>query len=185
MLNLPQPRLPTPTVFDGTSPTFPEWARELRAYLNISQFEHINLFDFAYDAEEPLTTDIMVLQTEAGARQGAELLRLRNRIQELQAERDLPQAERREHAVIDGRDTTSQQPTSMHNKYFRMLQLQQYVEQENSSATSSCMLQNQVANQTTYFDDFSGPTSDGKCFDNSDINMLQELVYNSTPYYRA
>ena len=29
MLNLPQPRLPTPTVFDGTSPTFPEWAREL------------------------------------------------------------------------------------------------------------------------------------------------------------
>ena len=62
MLNLPQPRLPTPTVFDGTSPTFPEWARELRAYLNISQFEHINLFDFAYDAEEPLTTDIMVLQ---------------------------------------------------------------------------------------------------------------------------
>ena len=47
MLNLPQPRLPTPTVFDGTSPTFPEWARELRAYLNISQFEHINLFDFA------------------------------------------------------------------------------------------------------------------------------------------
>ena len=48
-----QPRLPTPTVFDGTSPTFPEWVRELRAYLNISQFEYINLFDFAYDTEEP------------------------------------------------------------------------------------------------------------------------------------
>ena len=43
MLNLPQPRLPTPTVFDGTTtPTFPEWARELRARLNISQFEHID-----------------------------------------------------------------------------------------------------------------------------------------------
>ena len=67
MLNLPQPRLPTPTVFDGTSPTFPEWARELRAYLNISQFEYINLFDYSYDAEEPLTTEIMVLQTAAGS----------------------------------------------------------------------------------------------------------------------
>ena len=59
MLNLPQPRLPTPTVFDGTTPTFPEWACELRAYLNISQFEYINLLDFAYDAEDPLTTEIM------------------------------------------------------------------------------------------------------------------------------
>ena len=38
---------------------------------------------------------------------------------------------------------TSRMPTmtSMHNKHFRMLPLQQYVEQENSSATSSCMLQ--------------------------------------------
>ena len=78
---------------------------------------------------------------------------------------------------------TSNKPTttSMHNKHFRMLLLQQYVEQENSSATSSCMLQSLVANQTTYFDDFNEPTSDGKCFDSSDISMLQELVYNSTP----
>ena len=102
MLNLPQPRLPTPTVFDGTSPTFPEWARELRAYLSISQFEYINLFAFAYDAEAPLTTDIMVLQAAAGARQNAEILRHRARIQALQAERDLPQGDRREHAIIDG-----------------------------------------------------------------------------------
>ena len=101
MLNIPQPRLPTPTVFDGTSPTFPEWARELRAYLNISQFEYINLFDFAYDAEEPLTTDIMVLRTEAGTRQGADIIRLRTRIQKRQDERALPLAERREHGIID------------------------------------------------------------------------------------
>ena len=66
MFNLPQPRLPTPTVFDGTTPTFPEWARDSRAYLNISQFEHIGFLDFAYDAEQPLTTDIMVEQTPAG-----------------------------------------------------------------------------------------------------------------------
>ena len=46
MLNFAQPRHPAPTVIDGTSPTFPEWARELRAYINISQFEYINLFDF-------------------------------------------------------------------------------------------------------------------------------------------
>ena len=98
MFNLPQPRFPTPTVFDGTSPTFPEWARELRAYLNISQFEYINLFDFAYDAEEPLTTDIMALHTEAGARQGAEIVRLRAARQKLQDERALPPAL----GVIDG-----------------------------------------------------------------------------------
>ena len=91
MLNLPQPRLPTPTVFDGTSPTFPEWVCELRTYL--SQLEYINLFDFAYDAEEPLTTDIMVLQTAAGTRQGAEIIRRRARIQALQVERELPQDE--------------------------------------------------------------------------------------------
>ena len=82
---------------------------------------------------------------------------------------------------------TSRTPTttSTHNKIFRMLQPQQYVEQVNSSATSSRMLQSRVANQTTYFDDFNEPTSVGKCFDNSDINMQQEPVYNSTPCYRA
>ena len=102
MLNLPQPQLPTPTAFDGTSPTFPECARELRAYLNISQFEYINLFDYAYDAEEPLTTDIMVLHTEAGARQGAELVRLRAARQELREERSLPPADRQDLGVTDG-----------------------------------------------------------------------------------
>ena len=60
MLNLPQPCLPTLTIFDGTTLTFPEWVRELRAYLNISQLEHIDHLDFAYIAEQPLTTDIMV-----------------------------------------------------------------------------------------------------------------------------
>ena len=45
-VNLPQPRLPTPTIFDGSTPTFPEslaeCPRELRAYLNISQLEYID-----------------------------------------------------------------------------------------------------------------------------------------------
>ena len=101
MPNLPQPRLPTPTVFDGTSPTFPEWAHEVRTYLNISQFEYMSLFDFAYGAEDPPTTDIMVLQTKAGTCQNTEILRLRNVRAELQDERALPPAERRDLAVID------------------------------------------------------------------------------------
>ena len=100
MLNLPQPR--PPTVFDGTSPTFPERACELRAYLNIGQFDYIEFFDHAYDAEEPLTTDITVLRTEAGARQCAEILRLRAHHQELRDERALPPADRRDLGVIDG-----------------------------------------------------------------------------------
>ena len=35
-LNLPQPGLPTPAVFDGTTPTFPEWVRELRASTSLN-----------------------------------------------------------------------------------------------------------------------------------------------------
>ena len=97
MLNLPQPQLPTPTGFDGTTPTFPEWAHELRAYLNINQFEYFNLLDL----EAPLTTNIMVLQTEAGAQQRAEMNRIRTAREALLEECDLPQAERRAHAVID------------------------------------------------------------------------------------
>ena len=75
--------------------------------------------------------------------------------------------------------------TLMHNKYFRMQQPFRYVVLVSSSVTSSCMLQSLAASRTTYFVDLREPTSDGKCFDNFDINMLQELVYSSTPYYRA
>ena len=58
--------------FDGSTPTFPAWAHELRAYLNISQFENIDLLDFAHDAEQSLTKDIMAQQTPAGRRQHQE-----------------------------------------------------------------------------------------------------------------
>ena len=51
--------------------------------------------------EDPLTTDIMVLQTEAGARQNTEIVRLRTARQELQDECALPPAERRDFAIID------------------------------------------------------------------------------------
>ena len=59
--------------------------------------------------------------------------------------------------------------TSMHNKYFRMRQQLRYVVLVSSLVTSSCMLQSLIANRTTYFVDFRGQTSDGKCFDNFDI----------------
>ena len=98
-----QPRLPTPTVFDGTTPTFPEWACELQAYLNISHFEHISLLDFANDAEVPLTTDIMVQQTPAGRRQHQEIVRLSHARQDLRDERALLQGnpQDRDNNVID------------------------------------------------------------------------------------
>ena len=122
MLNLPHPRLPTPTVFEWITPTFTEWARELRTYLNISQFEHIDLLDFAYDAEAPLTTDIMVQQTPAGHRQHVEIVRLTQARQDLIDERALPagQAGRRDNNVIDI-EIQQITKTSMHNKHFRML----------------------------------------------------------------
>ena len=66
-----------------------------------------------------------------------------------------------------------------------MQQQQEYVEQVNFWVTSSCMLPSQTANQTTYYVNFRGRTSVVKCIDNFDINMLQDLVYNSTTCYRA
>ena len=131
MLNLPQTRLPTPTVFDGSTPTIPEWARELRAYLNISQFEHIDLLDFAYDAEQPLTTDIMAQQTPAGHRQHQEIQRLMQvKTSEMTARRALPAnaAARRANAGIDA-NINQINTTSTHNKLFiTVLPLQEHVE---------------------------------------------------------
>ena len=142
MLNLPQPRLPTPTVVDGTTPTFPEWARELRAYLNINQLEHIDLLDFTYDKEDPLTTDITARQTPAGHRQHAEVVRLTQARQDLRDERAQPQGDpaRRENHVID-QEIQQITTNSMQNKRFRTLLQQEYVEQVNFTAASLCMQQ--------------------------------------------
>ena len=141
MLNLPQSQLPTPTVFNSTTPTFPEWARELRACLNISQFEHIELLDFAYDVEEPLTTDVMVQQDI-------------DNIQRLYGlHKHIKTSEMNKHyleVMLDVVRTQSSlrtynkhNETLMHNKHFRMQQLQQYIEQVNFWVTSSCTLKAQ------------------------------------------
>ena len=176
-------QLPTTTStntyrFDGTTPTFLEWARELRAYLNISQIEHIDLVDFAYEADQPLTTDIMVQQTPPGHRQHEEIARLTQALQDFWTERAQPTATAMPTSI---RSTTN----STHNKYFRMLLQQECLEQVNSLVTSSRMPPSLTANQTIYYVNYNGQTSDGRCTDSSDINMLQELVYNSTPCYRA
>ena len=166
MLNLPQPRRPTPTVFDGTTPTFPDWARELRAYLNVSQFEHIDLLDFAYDAEDPLITDIMVQQTPAGYRQHTEILRLSQARQDLRDERTTLQGDpaRRDNAVID-QDLQQAQ---------RDLDAQQVLQDATTGVRRAGELPgyyliihstNLTANQTTYFVDFRGQKSVGKCID--------------------
>ena len=74
--------------------------------------------------------------------------------------------------------STRSTSSSMHNKLFRTLPPRQYVEQVNFLLTSPCMLQNRTASRTTYYADYNEQTS------SSDINMLQELVYNSAPCYR-
>ena len=50
----------------------------------------------------------------------------------------------------------------MHNKHFRMLLKQEYVEQVDFLDTSSCTPRSPTANLTTYYIDFSEPTSVGK-----------------------
>ena len=77
------------------------------------------------------------------------------------------------------------QATKTHNKYFKMLPQQEYVEHLNFLVTSSRMQQNPTANRTTCYIDYSEQTSDGRCINNLDINTLQELVNNNTPCYRA
>ena len=98
MLIKPQPRLRTPTVFDGSTPTFPERARELRTNL-----EHINLLDFAYDAEDSLTTETMVQKTPARRRQHVKTVHLTQARRDLRDERATPEGDpaRRDNAVIN------------------------------------------------------------------------------------
>ena len=147
-------------------------ALHLHSQNGLVNFEHTSTsaslststsWTFAHDAEEPLTTDIMVQQTPAGHRQHPEIARLTQTRQDLRDERTQPVGDpaRRDNNVIDN---AIQQVTQDLNakSYFRMLLQQEYVEQVNFLATSSCMRQSPTANQTTYYVDFSEPTSVGK-----------------------
>ena len=66
MLAVSQPRLPTPTPFDGTSPPFKEWASELRTFLNINGFQYIQQMDVAFREDAPLHLSHLCAGTEIG-----------------------------------------------------------------------------------------------------------------------
>ena len=87
MLNLPQPYLPTLTVFDGTTPTFPEWARELRAYLNISLSTSTSWTSPTMRSNLLQHTSWGVQQTPARHRQHQDIARLTRALQDLRDER--------------------------------------------------------------------------------------------------
>ena len=53
-LNLPQARLPQPTVFDGTTPPFQEWIQETRNFLSIN-YEFIRQMDYALQSDREIS----------------------------------------------------------------------------------------------------------------------------------
>ena len=73
------------------------------ASTSVSQFEHIDLLGFAYDAEQPLGTDFMKSRHQPDI-DSQETLRLTQARQDLRDERALPPGypQHRENGVIDG-----------------------------------------------------------------------------------
>ena len=61
-----QPRLPTPTPFDGSSPPFQEWASELRTFLDINGFQYIPQMDIAFREDAPIHLYHLCSGTEIG-----------------------------------------------------------------------------------------------------------------------
>ena len=186
MLNLPQPRLPTPIVFDGTTPTFPERARELRAYLNICQLSTSTSWT------SPTMLSNLLQQASWSSRHQQDIDNIKRLFVLLThvktSEMNVLYLQEQMHVETTVSSTTisiRSPVTSMHNKHFRTLLQQEYVVQVNFLVTSSCIRPSRTANQTTYYVDVSEQTSDGTCIGNFDINMLMELVYNNTSYYRA
>ena len=66
MLAVSQPRLPTPTPFDGSSPPFQEWASELRTFLDINGFQYIPQMDIAFREDAPIHLHHLCSGTEVG-----------------------------------------------------------------------------------------------------------------------
>ena len=66
MLAVSQPRLPTPTPFDGSSPPFQEWASELRTFLDINGFQYITQMDVAFREDAPIHLSHLCAATEIG-----------------------------------------------------------------------------------------------------------------------
>ena len=66
MLAVSQPCLPTPTLFDGSSPPFQEWPSELRTFLDINGFQYIPQMDIAFREDAPIQLHHLCSGTEVG-----------------------------------------------------------------------------------------------------------------------
>ena len=67
MLIVSQPRLPTPTQFDGSSPPFHKWASQLRTFLGINGFQYSPQMDVAFREDAPIQLHHLCSGTEVGA----------------------------------------------------------------------------------------------------------------------
>ena len=90
MLTVSQPRLPTPTPFDGTSPPFQEWASELRAFLDINGFQYIIQMDIAFREDAPIQLHHLCSGTEPGTTAQDGITATKAGIKALQEELDEP-----------------------------------------------------------------------------------------------
>ena len=86
MFTVSQPRLPTPTPFDGSSPPFQEWASELRTFLDINGFQYIIQMDVAFKEDAPIHLHHLCSGTDPGTAAQDGITAGRAGIKELQDE---------------------------------------------------------------------------------------------------
>ena len=65
-LNLPQARLPQPTVFDGTTPPFQEWIQETSNFLSINNYELARQMDCALQSDREISLQEVTDSTTRG-----------------------------------------------------------------------------------------------------------------------
>ena len=93
-LNLPQARLPQPTVFDGTTPPLHEWIQETRNFLSISNNEFVRQMDYALQSDTEVSLQYVTNSTTRG-RERRKTLDANERAQDaLQDELTTPPAQR-------------------------------------------------------------------------------------------
>ena len=93
-LMLPQARLPQPTVFDGTTPSFQEWIQETRNFLSINNYEFVRQMDYSLQSDTEVSLQDITNSTRIG-RERRDALDVNEEAQDtLNAEYDLPLRER-------------------------------------------------------------------------------------------
>ena len=117
MLAVSQPRLPTPTPFDGSSPPFQEWASELRTFLDINGFQYINQMDIGFREDAPIHLHHLCSGTEVGAAAQDGITNDKSGIKALQEELDDP-AHLRDDADINRDIATLEADIAVHQANF-------------------------------------------------------------------